>query len=292
MHLSIYKSEGAGVEDICYDEKHAAEVLSVIKKKFIPYFENFVDFNASKNFGQCIKTAIKDFDKDRESYEEIFAPAAFEEYEDDPNSFKTVILRDKCPIIRKTLYSGDEELKKYRKKFNDADPNELLEKIANICAFGRECRKDASKISDIGCLDEEDFSVYGVIGGGIKTTFLYKLYPDIFPGRSKDALWALYFLSGQGSFGCEYDSEFLMVDDEKIVTQQNYFYPCELFYRYAVEIYKLLAHEAEKINLPLDENYRYVVVDAFLKSVAEKHDEDINIFKSQIPRGGLGYVWS
>ena len=93
--------------------------------------------------------------------------------------------------------------------------------------------------------------------------------------------------SDKDSFDCDYESEFLMIEDtKKFVTQQNYFYPCELFYRYACEIYKLLEREAAKINLPLDENYRYVAVDAFLLSVAELHRSEIDLYKSQIRDGG------
>ena len=291
MRWSVYKSEEIVVEEICYDEAHIKKVLGAIQENFVRAFEEFVDFNASKNFTATVHKAITDFEHDRDNYKEIFNMEALEEYEDDPNNFKSDVLKNKCPIIRKTLNSKLTELKQYKSSFRRADANELLEKITNICAFGRDCFEDAKKLDEIEILDTEPYSVYGVIGGGIKTHLLYKLYPALFPNRSQDSLWALYFLSGQEDFDCEYDSEFLMIEDtEDFVTRQNYFYPCELFYRYATEILKLLEREAIKINQPFDKAYSYVVVDAFLSSVAENRREDIKTFTRQIANGGFDYA--
>ena len=287
MRLSIYKETEEPVENVCFEQAHIAKVLDVLTKNFPKYFESFVDNKPAQNFGRVIRKAIKDFDQDRNRYKEILKLEALEEYEDDPFLFKSEILKNKCPVIRKTLRTNDKEFEKYKLKFHCADANELLKKITTICQFGRDCYEDPKKLSEIDFLDTENCSVYGVIGGGIKTLFLYKLYPALFPSRSQDALWALYFLSDKDSFDCDYESEFLMIEDtKKFVTQQNYFYPCELFYRYACEIYKLLEREAAKINLPLDENYRYVAVDAFLLSVAELHRSEIDLYKSQIRDGG------
>lgn len=86
-----------------------------------------------------------------------------------------------------------------------------------------------------------------------------------------------------------------MIDDDNTddsVIRQNFSYLYQLFAYYAFEIYKLLESEANKINLPLNKSYRYVVVDAFLSSVKEYHKEDINLYKAQIPNGGFGYGWS
>src|SRR6476661_1370211 len=51
-----------------------------------------------------------------------------------------------------------------------------------------------------------------VIGGGIKSHFLYSRYPYAFPNRSQNALWALYFLTDKKEFGFDDGSEFLMID--------------------------------------------------------------------------------
>ena len=302
MYWSMYQKTREPVEEICYSTAHVTEVLSALEKNFAGYFENFVDFDAAKNFGQIINSAIKDFDNDRDAYKEIFDAEFLEEYEDDPNAFKSNVLKNKCPVIRKTLQSRMDELKQYKVSFRRADANELFEKITSICTFGREYfnRYDATTYEnvktyyDLGMeiLDEDECSLSGVVGVGIKSRILYKLYPAVFPNENQNSIWSLYFLSGQEAFDCDYGSEFLMIDDEDSVTRQNYSYPYQLFAYYALELYKWLELEAAKINLPLNKNYRYVAVDAFLTSVADMHEADINFFKQQIANGGYGHDWS
>lgn len=302
VYWSIYQKRRQSVEEICYDAAHIAEVLDAIKENFPSYFKTFVKNKPSRNFVKNIGVAIEEFEKDREKYKTIFAPEAFDEYEDDPNYFKSETLKNKCPVIRKTLKSPEDELKQYKISFKLADANELLKVIRNICAFGKEYYEQYDPATYEGAktyidlemeyLDEDECCLSGVIGVGIKSRILYKLYPAIFPNASQDSVWSLYFLSGRESFGCEYDSEFLMIDDDNTdssVIRQNFSYMYQLFAYYAFEIYKLLEREADKINLPLDKSYRYVVVDSFFKSVKETHNDDINLYKSQIPNGGLDY---
>ena len=302
MYWSMYQETQEPTEDICYDTAHVTEVLSAIEENFFTYFENFVDFNATKNFGRIIGTAIKKFEHDRDDYKEIFSAEAMEEYEDDTNAFKSDVLKNDCPVIRKTLNSKRKELEQFKSSFKRADANELFEKFTNICAFGREYFKSydsatyesAKTFYDLGMefLDEDECSLSSVVGVGIKSRILYKLYPMIFPNESQNTIWSLYFLSGQEAFDCDYGSEFLMIDDKDFVTRQNYSYPYRLFAYYAFEIYKLLEREATKINLPLEKSYRYVVVDSFLSSIEDKHEEDIKTFKRNIANEGYGYGWS
>ena len=86
------------------------------------------------------------------------------------------------------------------------------------------------------------------------------------------------------------DSEFLMIDCDKSIVQQNYFYPYRLFAFYAFEIYKMLRDKAAVYNAYIDTDYRYVIVDKFLDFIAMEHDEEITFMKSQIRDGGMGYA--
>ena len=140
----------------------------------------------------------------------------------------------------------------------------------------------------LGDLDTENYSVFGVIGGGIKSHMLYKVYPEVFPNRSRRAIWALWYLSDKKVIDCKYDSEFLMIDTQKTITQQNYFYPYEIFAFYAHRIFQMLKEKAKENNVFLDPKYRYIFVDVFMDFIAKQHDEDISFFKSQIKDGGYG----
>ena len=258
--------------------------------------------NTSQKFKNIIKEAINDFEKDRHKYIAIFDEEALEEYKDDPLGFKSTVLRNDCPIIHATLYNKRaKELDKYRYEFNISDANELLDVVTNLYYFGRDYYNnfynqdkydeidnyEDLKISD---LDTEDYTVYGVIGGGIKSHMLYKVYPAVFPNRSRDALWAMWYLTGKQTFGCKMDSEFLMIDVEQSIAQQNYFYPYELFAFYAHQIYQLLKQKAIENDVYIDPEYRYVVVDTFLSFVAKQHEDEISFLKQQIKDGGYDYA--
>lgn len=255
----------------------------------------------SDNFKLIIKEAIDDFESDREDYQKIFRADWLEEMNEDADTFKSKTLRCECPIIRKTLNNRKaKELDKYRGAFSSADPDWLWEVVSNLCEFGDEYQKnydpetyeDVDSYEELGMklLDTDEYTAYGVIGGGIKTHMLYKVHPGLFSNRSRSALWALWFLSDKIKDDCRMESEFIMIDPAKNFVQQNYFYPYELFSYYAFEIYKMLRDKAAEYDIYIDPDYRYVIVDEFLGYVAMEHEEAISILKSQIRDGGMGYA--
>lgn len=324
------RMDNSGVEDICYEQEHVEKVLEVIKKNFDQHFIRFLECTGgtgisladlqnlqrkfgidvlkkkknqdlTKNYKTIIREAIDNFEKDRGDYQKIFRVSWLEDLDEDADVFKSKILRNECPIIRKTLANRRaKELDKYRACFSQADADWLLEVVYNLCVFGDEYQEnydpntyeDAQTYQDLdlSLLDTDDYTAYGVIGGGIKTHMLYKVHPAIFPNRSRSAIWALWYLTDKGTFGCKTDSEFLMIDVGKSIVQQNYFYPYQLFAFYAFEIYKMLRDKATEYNAYIDTDYRYVIVDAFLEFIAVEHDEEIAFMKSQIRDGGMGYA--
>lgn len=309
-------------QDICYKPEHMEQILVEIKLNFSDYFQKFLeteagavldkdnfnklaehfgssihpgDFfkNAPKSFKNIVSNSETSFQKDRDRYLNILDPEMFEEYQDDPSFFKNTVLRDQCPIIRATLQNRKaKELDKFRKDFNYASPNELLKVVSHIVTFANEYIENVydesnyliSTIETQGLseVNKVDYVVYGVIGGGIRSQMLYKLYPCAFPNRSREAIWALWFLTNKRNFGCEQDSEFLMINVKESTTQQNYFYPYDLFAYYVLQIYKLIQKEADKLNVYLSPDYRYVIVHAFLNYVAHCHEEEINLLRSQL----------
>ncbi len=324
------RMDNSGVEDVCYEQKHVEKVLNEIKKNFEKYFVHFLDStggmgisledvqrlqkklgieiqqkkknsNLTENYKTIIREAINDFEKDRGDYEKIFKQNWLEDLDEDADVFKSKILRNECPIIRKTLSNKRaKELDKYRVSFSLADADWLLHVVYNLCVFGDDYQGKYDPDTyeemmtyqdlDLSLLDTDEYTAYGVIGGGIKTHMLYKVYPAVFPNRSRSAIWALWYLTNKETFGCRTDSEFLMIDLSKNIVQQNYFYPYQLFAFYAFEVYKMLRDKAKELNVFIDKNYRYVVVDAFFEFIALEHDSEIAFLKSQIKDGGMGYA--
>lgn len=234
---------------------------------------------------------LSSYEKERKPYQEILELDSLEEYKQDVNSFKNTILKNQMPIIRKTLQNKQaKELDKYRAAFNAAQPGHLFEVTSNIIKLANKWRnewynvKEFEKIDtcdELGYydLDEEVYSAYGVIGGGIKSHFIYKLFPEMYPNRGREAVWALYYLSNKKNFGCKEDSQFLMINIDEGTTQQNYFYPYGLFSFYALRIFKKLKelYAIQGISLPIE--HRFVIVDGFLSFVARTHQNEIDILK-------------
>lgn len=255
--------------------------------------------DVKKVLEHCLAEAVKDFNSDRAIYQELLHPESLVEYKLDVPSFKNKVLKDQIPIIRKTLQNkAAKELDKYRAAFLYAQPGDLFTVVENIVTLAEEWRlewydaKEFEKYNscenlDYHQFDEEEYSAHGVIGGGIKTHFIYKLYPEMYPNRSREALWALYYLTDKKHFGCKQDSEFLMIDVDLGTTQQNYFYPYGLFAFYALKIYEELKKIYAKNGISLSIEYRFVAVDSFLSFVSRQHQKEIDLLKQK--SGNLHY---
>ncbi len=271
-----------------YKPEHIRLVLTEIKAHFPDYFRAFCP--SAKDAKQAFKAAIDNWERDHPAYVELFDLETLEEYEDDPNSFKSD-LRTKCPIIRRCLNSRAQEMKKYKISFNSSTGRDLLNVTRNIVAFGDKYASrfnnkkheavTAVKALQLGDLLSEDYTVYGVIGGGIRSHFLYSLRPQAFSNRSQNAIWALYFLTEKNDFGFSDGSEFLMVDtnEERPTAQQNYHYPYDLFAYYALCLQKMLKEACAKKGIALDNNKRYCYLDAFVDHIAARHQSEINCLK-------------
>jgi len=247
--------------------------------------------NYKKVLENVMQQSIEDFESDRKNYLDIFNEKSLKQYAYDVSSFKNTVLRKEVPIIRKTLQNKTaKELDKYRQAFKESQPGELFRVSKKLVELANEWRndwynsEDFEELTDIDDLDyheldNEECVVRGVIGGGIKSTFIYKLFPFMFPIRSREAIWALWYLSGKKKFGCKEDSEFLMINRENSKTQQNYFYPYGIFSFYALQIFLELKKLFAKHGVAISIDYRFVTVESFLSYVGHCHQEETNLLK-------------
>jgi len=267
-----------------YNPAHMTEVLNEMRRQFPGYFAKFLRKPGTAGFDE----AIAAFEGEQQKYVEFLDVRSLHEFEDDPGAFKSEMKR-KCPIIRRCLLSNEQEMEQYKIKFNLATGQELLQVTQNIAKFGRKHVKRFEQqgheriktVDSLGLADllEEDYVAYGVIGGGIRSHFLYSLYPHVFPNRSQSAVWALYFLTNKKDFGFADASEFLMIDVEKGTTQQNYHYPYDLFSFYALKLYLMMKDALLQKRYNLNSSLRYIYLDTFLERIAQIHQTDINLLK-------------
>lgn len=253
----------------------------------------------------CLNTAVARFEKDRAPYVQLFQPSHMDSYRENASTFRSRLVT-KCPVIQKTLYSKREELHDWKVRFGKADSQELADIFANLIDFESSYadsvdRRTFAKFNsagdfEFGQVEEEDYSVEGVIGMGIKSAVLYHLEPALFPRRSRMDLYALYFLTGRETFGMPSDSsEFLMVNDHIEVTNQNlkvehnYWYPYDLFSLYEMRLFRWLNTECKKHGVSLDSDYRYVYVAAFNDHVCQAENEFVQVMMGGGQRDGLNF---
>lgn len=270
------------LEKAAFEPKHIEQVTSDLRRTFPAYFALYAPDR--KALIDRIKRVIKEFDKERPTYEKLFDPEVLEEYAYDPNSFKPA-LQSQCPIIRRCLNSPAEVMDNYRRAFYATSGNKMLDVTTRIIEFGQRFAKTFNAAQyfaattpealGVAPLDGEEYTAFGMIGGGIRSHFLYQLYPHIFANRSQNAIWALYFLSERKAYDLKEGSEFLMV--EETGTQQNFFYPYDLFVFYCNQLYRELDRAATAAPCYLDPKYRYVYLNDFLDHVAELHRSDTTI---------------
>jgi hypothetical protein len=275
---------GKELEKQVYEPGHIQQVLAEIENSFPDYFESFAQQPLESGFDAHVQA----YEKEQVAYREYLSQEALEEYEYDPNAFKS-LTRKQCPIIRRCLMSQDEVMKSYKKSFRSVTGRQLLDPIRNIASFGisyvadfdDETHETAATYGDLGLepLNESQYGCLGVIGYGIQSSLLYGLYSRNFAHRSQNAVWSLYFLSGRKDFGLQDGSEFLMIHPKEGTCEQNYFYPAELFGFYALQVFLLLKSACKDLGITFEDRYRYIYLSRFCDHVADRHREHINTYK-------------
>jgi len=249
--------QGNPLDDRIRGVAHMEGILAEIAANLGPYLASF-----EPQSRVAFAKAIEEYEKEREAYRDFLDLEALEEYEDDPNAFKSMARRQ-CPIVRRCPIRHIAEFgAEYMASFDD-ELHEATMIPADL---------------ELGPLDTDPFGCPGVIGYGIQSTLLYALYARGFAHRSQNATWSLYFLSGRKDFGLADGSEFLIVRGEGAVCEQNFVYPPDLFAFYSLKLYLMLRDAFQEKGYSMDPAYRYVYLSTFSDHVADTHRSDIHVF--------------
>lgn len=209
-----------------------------------------------------VRGLILENDKLHDRYHEIFDPDLMEEYGDDTEGFKGVVLKKRCKVIADTLGSPADDLKEWKAKFYSCKSQRLYDAFVNMTEFAAAYDESMDEEA-MGALDDVDSCrlaemedeksefgdcyITGVLGYGIVTNILNHMYPRTFPGSHHAGTWSLFFLSGGNKLidMPSGTSEFTMLKDDHMVggnyiTDHNYFLPYEVFCIYTLRIYRLL----------------------------------------------------
>ncbi|MBQ2622105.1 MAG: hypothetical protein IJF84_12270 [Thermoguttaceae bacterium] len=285
----------AGTTPSTEDFQNAQTIMGVnVQRNIKPSHKQ----NSTMAFRNIVKDSINKFEKDREFYLDLLDKDFLAEVADDTYTFKNTTLRKECPYIRSILHSPAEALDKFKTCFTCANPDDLYNvfvDLSNLLINYKEEFNDSalyetvSSVSELDLITFEGIGYANVIGYGVSSFILYKNDPRLFPNRGKDAIWALWFLTQKKTFGCLEDSEFLMVKIDDCLTEHNFYFPYYLYAWYAFNIYKMLKEKAEQMDVYIDPEYRYVIVDAYMNCIANLHRDTIDQLSKPIPNNGLGW---
>lgn len=288
--------------ELLRNQKHVDEVWSVMDPITNKYIDGFLNGIARSNnmpsaqdsFEAFRNKLISDNEKYNKKYHEIFSKEAMEEYEQDTEGFKSVILKKECDVIRNALSSKSEALHDWKAKFYGCKSQELYDTLFNMIDFAADYNKtmDEQEMNALDTVDKcglaamEEDACYqsGVLGYGIVSNILNHMYPRVFPGSYKPGVWSLYFLS-DGTKQIKTPSktsEFSMVKDETssktgiYEMEHNYFFPYEVFCIYTLRIYRLLTKKiSSRFQKGYPSDYRFLLTNSFYEYVTSENRANI-----------------
>jgi hypothetical protein len=288
---------------LIFEAEHIIKITKLIENNFDNHFRLIIDKyhtnNSCKNDTECIRRLfgqrIEEFEKEAKEYKGVFNKKDLESIVSAGENRISIKTKDfksnltkKCPVIKYSFNSRVKELEDWRILFAKADAKEIFELFKNLLNFAEDYSENhedseyeeyvTANDFNFDEIEEEDYSLIGVIGMGIKSVTIYHLYPHIFPKRGKSDLFGMYFLTGQDKSFFDFPtktSEFIMINDEATgqkgtyKVDQNYWYPYGLFTAYAMKIYKMIVERCKQINVALDPHHRYVYVNTYLEKILD-----------------------
>lgn len=312
----ILSKDNTAEFELIRSQDHIAKVWATIEATLPRYWNSFIEKEKAKEpasklaahfsvkpskqssaFGRPFAQAVTTYEKIAAKYRDFFSDEAFEEFADDPNTFKSHLARE-VPVISGTLNQRRPELQEWQRDFRMARGKDLLEVFANVLDFKSEWvgnhperayqTHDEPTVFGLDPLDDdESMRIDNVIGMGIKSIVLYHLDARFFPQRARFDLYGLYFLSDMKEYGLpSHSSEFLMINDREpasngsLIMEHNFWYPYGLFSLYTLRIFRWLDEKARSEGGALDATVRYVYVTHFLASVCSEHTEHMKVMRA------------
>lgn len=244
-----------------------AEILNL--KCVIPKWENTI-------IGYC--------DQLKPSFDlELFSEENDERYE--YQEFKDNIFAEELWTVKSALKNAnyDPELQQYKDQFLKTTAFDIFITVRDILRKTELYIKNEAlnvnynKINSIeqfkvDYLNQDNMLLAGVIGLGIRSEMLHRLYPGNFPIMTRRSLWGMYFLSKEAE---EFITDEKSNDGKKQRTSHNWEYEYDRFLYYNNFIANLLDHKLTKHGIKMKQNLRFGYVNIFLDNISKIHKSQI-----------------
>ncbi|MFW6015637.1 MAG: hypothetical protein ACOCRK_04310 [bacterium] len=241
-----------------------------------------------------LKQLIKDWEEEIEEYcdeiREYFNLEYFDEtdvmvyeYQEFKDNIFAEVLWTVSSALRNAAF--DEEMVRYRESFLRTSAADIFMVVKNILTKTRDYINNyvtninynrINKIEHLKVefLTEEEMLLSGVIGYGIRSEILHRLYPGHFGMMTRRSIWAMYYFSNEAE---EFITDEKSVDDKKQRTSHDWEYDYLRFLFYQNFIANLLEAKLNKYNISIKRNFRFGYVNLFLNQIYYLHKEEIDV---------------
>lgn len=244
-----------------------------------------------------LQTEIKNWENEILKYHQI-AETDFDLYMlDDENDDKYEFQEFKDNIFAETLWtvrsalknaSYDSEMKRYKDNFNTTTAADIFVVVKNILEESDDYVRNKTgkinynRIKDIDqlyldYLDDDSMYLPGVIGRGIRSELLHRLYPGNFAIMTRRSLWGMFYLTNEVD---EFVIDEISNEGNKSRTSHNWEYEYDRFVFYNNFLGNLLEEKLKKFKIDFKQNYRFGYVNMFLNEIYELNKKKIEVLYS------------
>lgn len=208
--------------------------------------------------------------------------------------FKDTIFSVKLWTVSSALRTKDPQLERYKAQYLRTPAKDIFVTTYNILKGALNyMNNEASSINfhklasieelKYDFLDEDDKLLTGVIGLGIRSEILHRLYPSHFTIMTRRSLWGMYYLTGELDEFVDDSPPF----DGKVRTEHNWNYNYKRFSFYNNFLCNLIEEKINKTcGFKLDQSLRFGYVNHFLTMIHEQHKQEIEVLTAWQYVGG------
>jgi hypothetical protein len=109
-----------------------------------------------------------------------------------------------------------------------------------------------------------------VIGLGIRSELLHRIYPGVFPIMTRRTLWGTYFLTKEAEFVVDENR------DGKSRTSHQWNYEYERFCFYSNFLMNIMEYYLKNHNIRIKDELRFGYINLMLVEYAKKYKDEIN----------------
>ena len=278
------------------DYKPLEPLMAEMKSKAFQYFEQLLKVENESMLKVKLRTVLQEWEEEIKDYHEKmvskFNSDKMALYEDYLEDFKNNVFGKELWTVNAALRTHDPDLARYKMDFRDAGAEEIYETVKGILSATHEYVEekipsiDYNKVKDIDSLglqylNDDEMFMKKIIGFGIRSELLHRLYPAHLPVMTQKSLWAMYFI-------CDSANEFITIEQRNrqgiMRVSHNWQYPYDRF----TFIMNALANEMRnwfnRYGLELNPKYRFGYVNMFFEAVHDSHRSDISLLHSWVDK--------